>query len=50
MVQDLILGLKADNIEACFILHGISFHSLGTRYSVSKEMCSIHVCTPRLEF
>ena len=28
MVEDLILALKADNVEACFILSGICFLSL----------------------
>ena len=34
MVQDLILALKADNIEACFILSGISFHNLGPKLDI----------------
>ena len=37
MVQDLILALNADNVEACFILSGISFHSLGPKLYI---MCS----------
>ena len=36
MVQDLILTLKADNVEACFILPAISFHSLSPKISVAK--------------
>ena len=31
MVQVLILALKAGNVEACFILSGISFHNLGPK-------------------
>ena len=34
MVQDLILALKADNVEACFILFGINFHSLGPKLDI----------------
>ena len=44
MVQDLILALKADNVEACFILSGISFHSLGPRLDiVSVPKCAVCV-------
>ena len=42
MVQDLILALKADNVEACFILSGISFHSLGHKLDiVSVPKCAV---------
>ena len=34
MVQDLILTLKCDNVEACFILSGICFHCLGPKQDV----------------
>ena len=34
MVQDLILALKAENVETCFILSGISFHSLGPELDI----------------
>ena len=34
MVQDLILALKADKVEACLILIGISFHSLGPELDI----------------
>ena len=34
MVQDLILALKTDNVGACFILSGISFHSLGSKLDI----------------
>ena len=34
MVQDLILALKSDNVEACFILSGISFHKLGPKLDI----------------
>ena len=34
MVQDFILALKADNAEACFILSGINFYSLGPKLDI----------------
>ena len=34
MVQDLFLALKANNIEACFILPDISFHKLGPQLDI----------------
>ena len=34
MDQDLILALKADNVEACFIIFGISFHNLGPKLDI----------------
>ena len=34
MVQDLILALKADNVKACFIIFGISFHNLGPKLDI----------------
>ena len=52
MVQDLILALKADKVEACFILYGISFHSLGPELdivSVPKyEVCMFLLATVQL--
>ena len=33
-VQDLILTFKADNVESCFILSGISFHNLGPKLDI----------------
>ena len=47
MVQDLILALKADKVEACFILSGISFHNLGLRLDiVTVPKCTVmHVST-----
>ena len=42
MVQDLILALKSDNVEACFILSGISFHKLGPKLDiVSVPKCAV---------
>ena len=42
MVQDLSLALKADNIEACFILSDISFHKLGHELDiVSVPKCAV---------
>ena len=42
MVQDLILALKADNVEACFILSGISFQKLGPKLDiVSVPKCAV---------
>ena len=42
MVQDLILALKADNVEACFILSGISFYNLGPKLDiVSVPKCAV---------
>ena len=42
MVQDLILALKADNVEACFILFGISFRNLGPKLDiVSEPKCAV---------
>ena len=41
MVQDSNLALKADNVEACFILPGISFHSVGPKLDiVSVRKCA----------
>ena len=34
MVKDLILALKTDNVDTCFILSGISFYSLGAKLSI----------------
>ena len=34
MVQDLLLALKANNIEAYFILPDISFHKLGPQLDI----------------
>ena len=42
MVQDLSLVLKTDNIEACFILSGISFDKLGPELDiVSVLKCAV---------
>ena len=55
MVQDLILALKADNVEARFILSGISFHNLGPKLdivSVPKRAISMFLlgkCIPLLK-
>ena len=55
IVQDLILALKADNVEACFILCGISFHRMGSKLDiVSLSKCAICTfllanCTPLLK-
>ena len=47
MVQDLILALKADNIETCFILSGISFHSLGPKVDIALvPKCAIPQLRP----
>ena len=47
MVQDLILALKADNVEASFILSGISFHSLGAKQDiVSVPKCAMCMLLP----
>ena len=55
MLQYLILALKADNVEACFILSGISFHSLGPKLDIlSVPKCAVCMfllakCTPLLK-
>ena len=42
MVQDLILALKADNVEACFILSASCFHNLGPKLDiVSVPKCAV---------
>ena len=42
MAQDLSLALKADNMEACFILSDISFHKLGPELAlVSVPKCAV---------
>ena len=42
MVQNLVLALKADNVEAYFILSGISFHNLGPKPDiVSVPKCAV---------
>ena len=42
MVQNLILNLKPENVEACFILSGISFHNLGPKLGiVSVPKCIV---------
>ena len=48
MVQDLILDLKvildlkADNVEACFILSGVSFQDLGPKLDIlSVPKCAV---------
>ena len=47
IVQDLILALKADNIEASFILSGISFHGLGPKVNiVSVPKCAVYIFLP----
>ena len=40
MVQELIWALKADNVKACFILSGISFHKLGPKL----DKVPVHNC------
>ena len=55
MAQDLILALKTDNVKACFILSGISFHSLDPKLDiVSVPKCTVCVfhlakCMPLLK-
>ena len=55
MVQNLIWVLKADNVEDCYILYGISFHSLGPKLDIVLEpKCAVRVfllakCIPFLE-
>ena len=47
MVQDVILGLKADHVEACFILSGISFHNLDPRLDiVPVPKCAVFMFLP----
>ena len=42
MVQNLILNLKPENVGACFILSGISFHNLGPKLGiVSVPKCIV---------
>ena len=56
MVQDLFLALKADNVEACFILSDISFHNLGPeRDIVPVPKCAVQMfllakCMPLLKY
>ena len=55
MVQDLILVLKADNVEVCFILSDISSHNLGRKLDiVSVPKCAVFMlllanCIPLLK-
>ena len=55
MVRDLILALKDDNVEACFVISGISFHNLGTKLDiVSVTKCAVRMfllakCIPLLK-
>ena len=44
MVQDLILALNTEYVEACFILSGISFHSMGPKL----DMVSVPKCAVRM--
>ena len=44
MVQDLILALKADNVEACFISSGISFLKLGPKLGIMSVPNVQYVC------
>ena len=47
MVEDLILVLKADNVEACFILSGITFHNFGPKLdTVSVRKCAVCMFLP----
>ena len=47
MVQDLILGLKADHVETYFILSGISFHNLEPKLDiVSVPKCAVFMFLP----
>ena len=51
MVQDLILALKADNVEACFFLSCVSFHSLGPKLNivlVPKSSVCMFLLTKRI--
>ena len=44
MVKDLILSLKVDSVEECFILSGIRLHNLGPKpdiVSVPKSIVSM---------
>ena len=56
IVQDLILALELDNVEACFILSGISFHSLGPKLDIeSGPKCAVCMfvlakCIPLFKF
>lgn len=44
MFQNLVLALKAGNIEACFVLSGFSFPSLGPKlYIVSLPKCAVYI-------
>ena len=44
MVQDLILALKTDSVEACFISSGISFHNSGPKLDiVSVPKCAVYM-------
>ena len=55
MVQDLILALKADTVEACFILSAISFHNLCSKLDiVPVPKCAVYMflltkCIPLLK-
>ena len=44
MVEDLIFVLKADNVEVCFILSGISFHNLSPKLDIVSVPKSAYVC------
>ena len=47
MAQDLILALKADNVEACFILSGISSHNWGPKLDiVPVPKCAVYMFLP----
>ena len=56
MVQDLILALKADNVEVCFIYLVISFHNLSPKLDIVSEpkyaVCMFlrAKCIPLLKF
>ena len=45
MVQNLIMALKVDNAEACFILSSISFQNSDPKLDIvsGPKMCSMQV-------
>ena len=55
MIKDLILTLKADTVEACLILSGISFLNLGLNVDiVTVPICAVYMfllakCIPLLK-
>ena len=55
MVEDLILALKADTVESCLMLSGISFHNLGLKLDIlTVTKCAVYMfllakCIPVLK-